>query len=340
MAVSNRVADATKNYLMPQLVEGVLQGNIGISYFLVRSKKFSGAQVEIPFKWQKNTTGSSFSGFDLLTTAAVDNTIKLTYDAKFNEISVVLPKSDLALNDTPEKVADLMKRQTMSDAYDLADNIGTQFYADGLGNGGKDMLGLAAIVDDGTTAATIGGQARATYTALNSTVTASGGTMTLAKLYTLWDSVSEGNQEPSLILTTKTVRSLYNQLLTPNERYSLPVSGKDKLYMTTGAEQLAFRSAPIVADSKCTSGVLFMLNEKSIEYKAIPKWPMAEAINFAPEEMNGEPSPDVVKGLGFHWGGWVKPTNQEAIVGRVIHAGNMVALNPRFNGKLTGITGI
>lgn len=340
MAVSNRVSNATKNYLMPKLVEGVLTGNIGISYFLVRAKKWMGAQHEVPFKYSKNTNGGSFSGFDLLNTAAVDNTIKLTFDAKFNEISVVLPKSDLALNDTEEKVANLMERQVMSDAYDLADTIGTQFYADGTGNGGKDLLGLNAIVDDGTSVATIGGQARATYTALKGTVTASGGTMTLAQLYTLWDTVSEGAQEPTLILTTKTVRSLYNQLLEPKERYMLPVSSKDKLFMTTGAEQLSFRSAPVVADSKCPSGTLYMLNENSFEFRALTKWPMAETINYNVAAMDGEPSASVPKGLGFHWSGWTKPVNQEAVVGRVIHAGNFVTMNPRYNGKLTGVTGI
>jgi len=340
MAVTTRVSNATKNFLMPKLVEGVLQGNIGVSFFLVRAKKWRGAQEEVPFKFEKNANGGSFTGFDLLNTAAVDNTIKLTYDAAFNEISVVLPKSDLSLNDTEEKVADLMERQIMSDAFDLADNIGNQFYGDGTGNGGKDLLGLEGIVDDGTNVATIGGQARATYPALNGSVTASGGALTLALMYAEWDNVQEGMQEPSLILTTKTVRSLYNQLLEPKERYTLPVSGRDKLFMTTGAEQLAFRSAPIVADSKCPAGLMYFLNERSLEFRALPKWPLAEPINFMMEAMDGEPSPEIPKGLGFHWTGWVKPVNQEAIVGRVIHAGNFIVKNPRYNGKLTGITSI
>ena len=342
MSVPNRVANATQNYLMPKLVEGVLTGNVGLSYFLVRSKAgvWRGAQVEVPFKHAVNTNGGSFSGFDTLTSAAVDNTIKLTYDAKFNYQDVSLAKTDLALNDTEEKVADLMERQVASDTLDLADRIGTQFYGNGTGNSGKDILGLGAIVDDGTAVATIGGQSRATYSGLQARVTASGGALTLAQLYALSDAATEGSQRPDIILTTKTVFSLYNQLLTPNERYTVPMNGRDKMYMRTGAEQLAFRDAPIFSDSKCTAGTLFMLNSNSMEFQILPNWPESEPINFAVEEMEGVPSPGVPKGLGFHWTGWIKPANQEVVIGRVIHTGNFVVKSPRYNAKLTGITSI
>lgn len=342
MAVTNRVANATRNFLMPKLVEGVLQSNVGLSYFMVRAKRgvWKGAQLEVTFKYQTNPNGSSFLGMDTLISAAVDNTIKLTYDCKFNYQDVALAKTDLSLNMTEEQVADLLDRQISSDTYDLADRLGTQFYLDGTGNSGKDLLGLAAIVDDGTSVATIGNQSRATYPALNSTVTASGGTLTLAKMYTMHDAVSFGGQRPDLLLTTKNVKSFYNQLLEPKEHYMVPMSFKDKMYMNTGADELAFRATPIVSDDKCTSGSLFMLNSNSFEFCALPNYFKGEKVPFVVEDMEGEPSPDVPEGLGFWWTGLVMPVNQESITGRVIHAGNFQVFNPRYNGKLTGITGI
>lgn len=342
MSVPNRVSNATQNYLMPKLVEGVLSGNVGLSYFLARSKAgvWKGAQVEVPFKYATNANGGSFLGFDTLATAAVDNTLKLTYDCKFNYQDVSLAKTDLALNDTEKQVADLMKRQIASDTVDLADKLGTQFYADGTGNSGKDILGLAAIVDDGTSVASIGGQSRSTTPQLDATVTASSGTLTLAKMYTMWDAVTEGSQSPDLILTTKAVRSLYQQLLDPKERYNYEAASKtDQSFLGTGAKELMFRGAMLVADSKCTSGTMFFLNSSSFEFQTLDKYPDAQPVNYAIEQMDGEPS-DAPKGLGFSWTGWVKPTNQEVMTGRVIHAGNFVAMNPRFNGRLTGITSI
>lgn len=341
MAVSNRLQNATTEFLMPKLVEGVLTGNTGISYFLVRSKApdWSGYQIRVPFKWQKNTNGQYFSGFDTLSTAPVDNTISLTYNAKFSTINVTLPKTDIAVNSTEAQVANLMERQIASDTYDLADLVGTNFYSGT--DSGSGILGLAGIVDDGSTVATIGNQSRATYPALQATVTASGGTLTLAKMYTLHDAVSEGGQEPDLILTTKTIYSLYNQLLEPKERYQMPVaSSLDKLYLGTGASTLMFRGAMVVKDSKCTSGVMFMLNSNSFQFNTVRNWPDGKPIKFAIGEMDGEPSPEAPVGLGFHATKWMNTIDQEAYICRVVHGGNFVAKNPRFNGKLTGITSI
>lgn len=349
MAVSNRVSNATQNFLMPKLVEGVVEGMQGLSYFLVRTKagdfvgRWKGAQVEVPFKFEENTNNGAFSGFDTLSNNEVDNTIKLTYDAKFYYQSVTLAKTDLSLNKTEKQVANLMKRQISSDTIDLSSKLATDFYGDGTGASGKALTGLRAIVDDGTAVANIGGQARATYAQLKATKTASGGTLTLAKMYTAWDNAASGSQQPDVILTTETIRSLYNQLLTPNERYNIPsveMKGRDALYMGTGARQLAFRGAPVLSDDQCPTGLMFFLNSKSMEFQVLENYFEGKPVNFAIDEMDGVPTPDVPKGLGFHWTGWTMPTNQEVVTGRVIYAGNFVAKNPRYNTQLTGITSI
>lgn len=343
MAVNTRVSNATQNFLMPKLVEGILTGNVGISYFLARAKAgtWKGAQVEAAFKYATNPNGGSFVGSALLATAAVDNTVKMTADCKFNYQDTSLAATDLALNDTDKQVADLMKRQVASDTMDMSDRLGTQFYSDGTGNSSQDITGLAAIVDDGTSVATFQSLSRSTYTTLKATVTASSGTISLAKMYTLWDTASEGNQMPDLILTTKTVYSLYNQLLEPKERYNfMDMQSKEKIYLGEGAKALFFRGAPIISDSKCTSGVLFMLNSKSFEFLTLETDKFGSAINYAIQEMDGEPSPDVPKGLGFYWGGWKQPVNQLVMSGKIVHAGNFFATNPRYNGKLTGISAI
>lgn len=153
MAVSARVSSITKNFLAPKVAEGVLQSNVGLTRFISAAKPWRGAQEEVPFKHSKNTQGGSFDGFDVLSTTSVDNRIKLTFDPKFTEKPTVIPLTDLAKNMTEERVLDLMEIEMESTAVDMADDLGTQFFSDGTGNGSKDMTGLAAIVDDGTSVA-------------------------------------------------------------------------------------------------------------------------------------------------------------------------------------------
>ena len=77
-----------------------------------------------------------------------------------------------------------------SRAQDAADDIGNFFQADGTAFGGKAPMGLAGIVDDGTTLATYGGLSRATYTGLNATLTSST-TISLLKTRQLWHQMSD-----------------------------------------------------------------------------------------------------------------------------------------------------
>lgn len=337
MAVSNRVADATLNYLYPKLVDQVVTQTEVNKIFLKGAKAFPGAQVEIPIKWQSNPNTTFFSGFDTLPTTAVDNTVKMTFDAKYVSQSTVLPITDITLNATPQKVADLLKRQVASDAYDMGVTIATSLYGDG--SDPKQFTGLAAAVDDGTSVTTYGGLSRSTYSSLDATVTASGGTLTLAKMYTLWDTVTQGMQQPSMILTTKTIRSLYEQLLVPNIRYSDASTLKVGTAINGGG--LMFRNVEVTADTACTSGVMFMLNMDTFQFYAIKDWQgAAEAIKYSPDAMEGEPNADAVTGLGFATTEWTRPVNQMVWNKFIVLGGNLTCNNPRYNGKLTGITSI
>ncbi|MCI0564956.1 MAG: phage major capsid protein, partial [Nitrososphaera sp.] len=300
---------------------------------------WGGSQEEVPIKWQKNTLGTSFSGAAVLPTTIVDNTVKMTFDAKFFAQPSNLTMTDVALTETEMRRASLLERQTESDAVDMMIAIATQLYGDGTGNSSQDFTGLGAAIDDGTGVASYGGLSRATYTSLNATVTSSGGTLTLAKMYTLWDTVQQDQQMPSVILTTKDVRSFFEQLLIANIRYSNPSE------LAVGANQkgLSFRDAMVVGDSACPAGKMFFINEDTFKFKAlqsISKWPGAKAINYSLSEMEGEPTSVKPSGLGFFATPWLQPVNQLTMNRYVILGGNLICNNPRYNGVLTGVTGI
>lgn len=338
---SNRVLSTTQDFLMPKVVDTVLNSNVFASRQLANAKAWRGEQMKFPIKTSKNSTGQSFQGYDTFSTSASDTRRRLVFDPKFYQITVSLPLDEIAANmgSNEEKVLDLMSIEVASAAQDMADDIGTLFYGDGTGNSSKDFLGLAAHVDDGNSVANIGGLARSTFTTLQSTVTASSGTLSLAKMATLWNDVTSGSQKPTAAYCPEAVWSYYEQLLEPKMRINKNV-GLDKAGVRGGSgfTALDYKGMPVLSDEKATAQTLFFVNENFLEWRAL-KMPMAEAINFASKDIDGNDYSNV-KGLGFSWGGWIKPSNAAAIVGHIYLGGELVGTNPKRHGKLTGITGV
>lgn len=217
-------------------------------------------------------------------------------------------------------------------------DVGTLMYSDGTGNSSKDFLGLSAIVDDGSSVATIGGLSRSTYTTLQSTVTASSGTISLAKMNTLWNAVTSGAQKPTIGLTTETVFGLIEQLLQPQERIMKDVGMVKGLKGGTGFVGLAFKGVPILADEKCTSGVFFFLNEDFLDFYGLPM-KGANPVKFKSSDIEGNDYSSLM-GLGFSWTDWIVPADQAALVSHIYLGGELVTTNPKRHGKLTGVTGV
>lgn len=339
MAFDNRVDTLTNNEINPEVVDTILRGNTFATSMLTKTKKFPSSTFLMPIKYQKGVNGTSFAGFDTLPTSASDTRVNLTYNPKFYAENVALPGTELAVNNTAGKVLDLATVEMRSRSQDMADDIGTLFYGDGTGNGSKDFTGLGAIVDDGSTVATIGGLSRSTYTTLQSTVTASSGTISLLKMRTLYDAISDATVVPTSSYTTYAVNALYESLLQPTERIMKDVKLASNFKGFTGYKSLEYVGIPILSDRKCTSGVFFFLNEQYLDFYTVP--PLSD--------MGYEPIPvkaDMIVGnsynedpsLGFSWSGWIKISNAVAYNSYIVLGGDLITDNPRRHGKLTGIT--
>ena len=342
MAFTNRVDTLTLDYLVPKVVDTVLRGNVFATAMLAKTKKFRSSTMDFPLKYQKGVAGTSFAGFDLLPTSASDTRVLMVYNPRFYAINVALPGTEIAANNTMQKVMDLATVEMRSRAQDMADDIGTLLYADGTGNGNKDFLGLAAIVDDGTTVTTIGGLSRSTYPTLASTVTASSGTLSLAKMRTLYNAIADATVIPTTAYTTYTVGQLYESLLQPQERIMKDVNIASNFKGYTGFKSLEFAGLPVILDRKCTSGALIYLNEEYLDFYALPTAiPQfgGEAVPVASKLFDGN-SYNEVGSLGFSWTGWIKSTNQFAFNSFITLGGNLITDNPRRHGKLTGITSV
>ena len=317
---------------------------------LTSPTKWRGEYIKKSIKVVKNTNGTSFAGFQTLPSQAVNTRQFLLFPAKFYEIDVTVPLTDLAVNLTDdEKILDLAEAEMTSSAEDMADDLGNIFYKDGTGNGSLDFNGLTNIVDDTTnSSATYGGLSRSTYTTLKSTVTASSGTLSLVKMATLYNAITDGTIMPSMGITDRATFSLYEQLIEPKNRIYITVpeirkDNKEGLAGTAGYTTLTYKGVGIIPDRKCVNagvgGALYFLREEDLEFRAVEKMPEMEPVKFVEKDFQDNDYSNV-KGLGFHWTGWVKPVNQLAYVGRVVLGGEFWSMNPRRHGVLTGITTI
>ena len=67
-ALGTRVTTTTQSKLLPKLVDTILNGNVFATRMLSRAQKFVGERMKAPIKYSKNTTGTSFAGFDTFST--------------------------------------------------------------------------------------------------------------------------------------------------------------------------------------------------------------------------------------------------------------------------------
>jgi len=332
-----RIQTTVQTEYLPFVVDTVLNSNVMFQRVVRAAKKWSGRTLRVPVKVAKNSTGTSFRGFDTFSVGATDNRQFMEFTPSFYQITCALPGDELSVADTESKVLDLMKLTIQSDTEDMADDLGTIFYSDGTGNGSKDPLGLAALVDDGSAVSTIGGLSRSTYPTLASTVTASGGTLSLAKVDTLWAATTSGAQKPTAIYTTEAVFNFYGQLLRPQERINKDVGTMKGLTGGTGFTALVYNGKPILMDEKCTSGAFIMLNEDFVDWYALPYYNAKPIAYKSQIEGNDYAAP---VGLGFSWSDWIIPANSASVVGHIYFGGQFVTTNPKRHGKLTSITGI
>src|SRR3990167_3152710 len=266
MTFSERVLSLTQDYLLPKVVDNVLNSNVLSFRLLGNAKEGKGESIKKALKYQSSGAAVSFSGMDTFTAAQLNTKVRISFDMRGLRIPVAVSGMEAVANAVSEtQVTDMVKEALEESQQELMDKVGTVAYGDGTGNSNKDPLGLAAIVDDGTDVGTIGGLSRTTYSVLNATRTASGGTLTLAKLATLYSAVSGGgpNSNPTLIVSNETVDDFYETLLTPTVRETYSMLGQPTLGLTGGPQRGEGLKGTAGFVGKTYKGIFWGRDEKS-----------------------------------------------------------------------------
>lgn len=363
IAVSNRVDTTTERKLHAMVVDNVLNSTTLISRMMGMAKQFKGKTMDYTIKVTNSQQGQFVAGVENLAMAASDTTVTMSFAHTAFTQPIVIPMLEAFANTGPEGTIDLSMFKVDEAQAEGVNRVGIAGYGTGSNN---QPLGLEGIVDDGTNNGTIGGQSRTTYTNLKATVTASGGTLSFAKMGTLEDSIRAAgvdSERPSSWWTTKANWSYFEQLHNPEVRAEyatigynmLPIRGNalvktPDLKGGSGFTALTFRGKAVVDDDNATTNNLYALNERYIFWLGRAIVPplfrdFLEKVNLGkPKTMEGVPAGQI-DGMPSAYNGWfyqklmISPS-QAAAIARYWVIGQMATSQPRRNGKLTGITGI
>lgn len=355
MTFGNRVDHTSESKLHAKVVDNVLSTASYYSRAAGMGKEFVGKTSDYTLKITDSGQGQFYSGLETLNSSAVDTTIQLSFAHTAFSQPVVSILAESMANQGEAQVIDLDQFKIDEAVSEARQKLGAAIYNKTDAQG---FLGLEQLIAD---SGSIGGQSRSVYSALNSVVTSSSGTLSLSKMATLWSDVSDAGattEQPSVFLTTKEIFDLYESLLNPTVRASyesvgydrLPVRGKSAvksadLKGAAGFLSLSYRGIPLIVDEFATSGTLYALNENYMGWKGRtivpPKYKgMIERVSLG--------TPSTIEGAaaapsdyhGWFWQKMQMLPNQAGMIGRYHVYGQMCASQPRRLGKLTSITSV
>lgn len=267
--------------LYTKVVDQVLLSPTVMTRSIFGAKAFEGKVQDIDLDVVSDTQGQWVTGLEELSLSATSTVVRSSFaHAAFTQPQLSIMLESFA-NAGSLGIINLDTFKYEKAAAQVVQAIGSAAYGQGTAN---QVLGLEAIVDDGTNNTTIGGISRTTYPQLNAyraTVTSS--KLTIALLDTMHDNIRAAgltNEKPNIAYTTKAVWSLYGQLLQPFVRQSYREAGYDKLEnsdkwgrrsnpqlrASAGFDGLSYRTLTVIDDDFAPSGSFYMVNEDYLNW--------------------------------------------------------------------------
>lgn len=353
MIFNSAVTTTTREYILKKVYDQVTTGTPGLMTFLQKPLDDwkTGTSFKFAIKYQDTTNGGNAGIADKLDTDRQNVRVQANFNLKMAYKPVVVAIAETTVNMGDEQIVDLLDTEFDSQAQSLMNVMAQNLYT---GNGtGNDWDSLANAASDSTLFATYGDLSRSTYSVWSGYYLASAGALTLAKLATATDAVTIGVDQPDLDLTTKTIWSTYESLLTPSVRANFSTAGYPKMNAwggvpasaglggTQGFVYLTFRGTPIAKDEQVPSGKFFLTNTKNFGYVSfdyqdanIMKANFRQTSDAVPSGVPG----NVKSTRGFQFRKMMSPVDQLTNVGYLIYAGNYVATECRLQGQMTGVS--
>lgn len=312
------VTSIARRWIMPTITDNVYNSNPFFFRLNAGNKRTlrGGTQLEVPLMYARMSNGGPYSGFDLLDTTPSDTVKNAAFDWRQQAVLVTVDGLTLIKTDSPDAIANLIELFFQQSQMEMAENLAVGVWSNGTTP--KQIDGLGAAVDNGGVAATYGGLTRASNAFWNSQVDSSTATLTMASLQSMFGAVSQGGRHPTLIVSRQEQYNRFWNLNQGAQRYPTGPAAQDEQLANAGFTNLLFNNVPWVVDSHVPDGpsssnsAIFMLNE---DYFWLGVSPRAD----------------------FYLEDFQTPVNQDAMVAKMLWAGNLLCSNVQRQGKMTNV---
>jgi len=271
--------------------------------------KGGGYEIVMPVAYQENQTYQRYFGGDTLDIRASDVITSVKYDWKQIALHVTANGRELRMNNSKEKMIDLVNARLDVAKSTAANNLSVDIYSDGaLSN---QVGGLSHLISaDGT--GTVGGIVAGTWTfwknkfdeiLTDATVYAN----VRAAMNKQWLATTVGTESPDVIILSHDLYTVYEGGLQDNQRYG------DGTAAQLGFQALKFKTASVIFDDNTNFGTTaergYFVNTK---YMYLVQHPEAQ----------------------WSEGDRKTPINQDAVVVPIYWMGNLVTTNRARLGRI------
>lgn len=262
----NAIDALTRKKYIPELIDTFFKSTPLLRRLRDRQETYDGGpKIVQPLIYGELAYGKSYTFYDTL---EYDQNIPITA-AEFDPKNLVQPfiisrDEERRNSGSDTQVLSLLDSKFKIARRTLVKMFATQLFADGTGNGGKDLTGLAAAVSD---SGTYGGISRSEYAWWKSRVDANSGTaraLTLDMMLKMFINISEGEDQPNLIVCDPKTWAVYHNLV----QGKVTMNTDEVQEMASwGFNTLEFRGKPVVEDPYCPAGTMFFLNLRYLQLR-------------------------------------------------------------------------
>lgn len=300
----DQISAITQKYYVKKMYDNIFDSNP----LLQRMKKKSyekvdgGTSIVVPLNYALPSASAWYSGYDTLNTTDNDVVSAAEYSWKQLYTNITVSRQDELKNEGMARVLDFVKNKTKICQKNMEDALGIGLFSNATD--AKSIVGLRQIV---ATSNTIGGISQTSNSWWQGQLDSSTATTSMQALQVKWNLATIGNDTPTVGVCTRAIFNFYYGLLQPQQRFQDSETAKG------GFQSLMFNGIPVVADSHCPSGYLFLLNENYLHL-----WVHKS------EDMRFEP--------------FAKPVNQNVKVAKIYWMGAFGTSNARLQAGFSALT--